>query len=206
MFYLSRYPKSYARVVDEIRSTFINSAEIKGGPILQSCVYLQACIDESMRISPPTTGCLWREVEQGGVTVAGLHIPTGCEIGCSTYALHHNEDYFHDSFTFSPERWLPAESKMSREQYELASRAYKPFSLGPRSCSGRAIALLQIKLTMAKLLWEMDFRPAKGELRKVGEGKIGAKDGRHRPHEYQLRTHITAVGVGPLLEFRSRLA
>ena len=45
-----------------------------------------------------------REVLQGGIDIDGHHIPKGIEIGTPHYALHHNEDYFPDSFSYKPGR------------------------------------------------------------------------------------------------------
>ena len=157
-----------------------------------------------MRMSPPTSGSPWREIENGGAMVAGDYVPASYDVGCCIYAIHHNEDYFPDSFTFSPERWLPTESSMSNERRELAANSFKPFSLGPRSCAGRSMALLELSLTTAKLLWSMDFRRAEDGSGELGGGRAGATNGRHRSKEYQLNTHITSSGTGPALEFRPR--
>ena len=155
-----------------------------------------------MRMSPPTSGSPWREIERGGAVIAGEYIPCGLDVGCCLYAVHHNEDLFPDSYIFSPERWLPGESHSLHER-ELAAKAFKPFSLGPRSCAGRSMALLELSLTTAKLLYLLDFRRAEdsGEL---GEGKPGLTNGRHRLNEYQLTTHITSSGIGPRVQFRAR--
>ena len=155
-------------------------------------------------MSPPTSGSPWREVEDGGAVIAGDCIPAGYDVGCCLYAVHHNEDYFPDSYTFSPERWLQGESTVSNEWRALAIKSFKPFSLGPRSCAGRSMALLELSLTIAKLLWSLDFRRAEGASGELGEGKPEATNGRHRPKEYQLTTHIASSGTGPRLEFRPR--
>jgi len=157
-------------------------------------------------MSPPTPATPWREVEKGGAVNAGQRIPAGFDVGCSIYAVHHNEEYFPESYILSPERWLPDNILISHERRELAVKAFRPFSLGPRSCVGRSLALLELSLTMAKLLWSLDFRRAGGEFGGLGGGKSGATNGRHRSKEYQLTAHITSSGIGPCLEFRPRTA
>ena len=204
-FYLSRFPDKYNRLVQEIRRKFPSKESIRAGPALQSCTYLHACIDEAMRMSPPTPGSPWREVERGGAVIAGEYVPHGYDVGCCIYAVHHNEAYFPDSFTFSPERWLPDEPIYSQGHSKLAAKAFKPFSIGPRSCAGRAMAMLELNLTMAKLLWSLDFRRAEDGSGDLGGGKPGSTNGRHRVNEYQLRTHITSSGIGPRLQFRPRI-
>ena len=203
-FYLSRYPEVYAKIIAEVRDTFPSRSSIQAGPSLNSCEYLQACLSEAMRMSPPTSGSPWREVEQGGSLVAGRNFPSGYDVGCCLYAVHHNETYFPNSFEFIPERWIESELAVSPEQRRLADGALKPFSLGPRACAGKALAMLELSLTTAKILWTLDCRRAEGPLGSMGEGNIRAPVGRHRVNEYQLISHITSSGEGPNLQFRRR--
>lgn len=203
-FYLSRYPEAYTKIVTEVRNTFPSPSSIQSGSSLESCEYLHACLSEAMRMSPPTSGSPWREFEQGGALVAGKHFPSGYDVGCCLYAVHHNEAYFPDSFRFIPERWIESELAVSPEQRQLAVGALKPFSLGPRACAGRSLAILELSLTTTKILWALDFRRAKGSSGSLGEGKVGAPLGRHRINEYQLISHITSSGKGPRLQFRKR--
>lgn len=203
-FYLSRYPEAYTKVIAEIRRTFPSRSSIQAGSTLESCNYLHACLNETMRMSPPTSGSPWREVERGGALVDGKYFPAGYDVGCCLYAVHHNEAYFPNSFEFIPERWLQNEFTVLPEQHQLATNACKPFSIGPRACAGRSLAVLELSLTTAKILWGLDFRRAEGYLGSLGEGKAGAPIGRHRTNEYQLISHITSSGIGPRLQFRQR--
>lgn len=38
--------------------------------------------------------------------VDGHYVATGCDVGTSIYSIHHNRNYFHEPFTFNPDRWL----------------------------------------------------------------------------------------------------
>ena len=80
-FYLTRDPEAYTKLVTEIRDAFSCLDDIRSGPSLESCVYLTACIEESMRMSPPTPRAPWREVELGGAEVDGKWIPRGYDVG-----------------------------------------------------------------------------------------------------------------------------
>ncbi|KAI9162800.1 Cytochrome P450 monooxygenase apf7 [Paramyrothecium foliicola] len=169
-FYLSRNPEAYHTLVTEIRSTFENDGQICSGAKLNSCKYLRACIDETLRMSPPTISTLWRE-QDSSVTqpnepfvVDGYHIPRNTQVGVNLYALFHNEDYFPDSFTWQPERWLCPDD----ETHDPMRKAFVPFILGDRSCAGRTMAYLEASLTLARTLWYFDFRRAPGELGDVG--------------------------------------
>lgn len=171
------------------------------GPKLNSCKYLRACVDETMRMSPSVGSSLAREVQQGGAMVDGEHIPAGCDVGVPIYSIQHSADYFSNPFTFSPERWLVGEGDTTQESVALASSAYVPFSSGPRGCIGKGMALTEMMLTMAMVLWRLDFKIAEGC---SAGGSSDAEWGRHRPSEFQLKDHVTAARDGPLLHFRER--
>jgi hypothetical protein len=80
--------------------------------------------------------------------------------------------------------------------------AYNPFSVGPRSCMGKGVALVEMMATFAVVLFRMDFKMADTD---TAGGKPGSVYGRHRTSEYQLRDHITSAKEGPSLRFRPRV-
>ena len=203
LFYLTHYPQAYAKLEKEICTSFATLENIHTGEVLNSCTYLRACIYETMRISPPAGGAMWREVDEGGALIDGIHVAAGFDVGTSMYAIHHNEAYYPDPYTFIPERWI-AGPENRKEDIEMAQRAWNPFSIGPRGCIGRALALMEISLTIARLVRSLEFRKAKGPLGHVGEGHQGANNGRHRVNEFQLEDHLTSQKNGPILEFRRR--
>lgn len=203
-FYLSRHPHVYARATQEVRRCFASAEEIRMGPQLSSCSYLRACIDEVMRISPAVGSSLWREAQAGGVTVDGRYVPAGLEVGLSIYALHHHPTYYPEPFAFRPERWLVGEGDSTPESVERAQSAFTPFSIGPRGCIGKSLALAELALAMAVFLWTLDFQVADGPEGQIGQGQAGAPHGRHRVQEFQLHDHITSAKNGPFVQFRLR--
>ncbi|KAI0862067.1 cytochrome P450 [Xylaria cubensis] len=207
-FYLSRNPECYEKLCTEIRSSFESGQDIKTGPQLAGCRYLRACLDEGMRMSPPVPGTLWRMQDPGDeqpLVIDGHVIPKGTLMGVSTYAIHHNEEYFPDSFAFKPERWLAAGTSLEEETAAKRMHdAFAVFSTGSRSCAGKALAYMESTLVLAKTLWYFDFESALGKLGDVGGGKLGGPPGRSRPDEYQLGDIFTASHDGPYLKFRTR--
>jgi cytochrome P450 len=136
-YYLSRYLKCYDKLAQEIRSTFQSGKDIKAGATLATCKYLRACIDETLRISPPQGGTLWRQVPRDGAgrfLIDGTPIPEGTNIGVNTYSMHHNEPYFPEPWTFRPERFLGDEDCVRND----VKAAFVPFSFGPRGCAGKS--------------------------------------------------------------------
>ncbi|KAI8630111.1 cytochrome P450 [Xylariaceae sp. FL1651] len=196
--YLSESPRCYRRVAEEIRTTFGAAEEIRLGPKLNSCVYLRACIDEALRLSPPGGASFWREVETGGASIGGDFLPEGCEVGVGVYAMHHHPDYWVDPFVYKPDRWLDNKSR-TKEQTDLRL-PYFPFNIGGRSCVGKPLALSQIMLTYARLFWEFDFRKAESDL---DPWKTGIDDDAI-PTEYVLKDHVSGQNEGPILCFKAR--
>ncbi|KAI0976991.1 cytochrome P450 [Xylaria arbuscula] len=181
-FYLAHHPDCYAKVSDEIQSSFQSGSEMSGNK-LASCRYLRACIDESLRMSPPIPGTLWRQqaaydTDSSPFIVDGHVIPPG------TY------DYFPEPFKYNPERWLePDRMKGSLPEPLVA------FSTGSRECPSKAMAYMELSLILAKALWYFDFKPAPGKLGQMGFDK----NGEFRIHDIYLSTHD-----GPWLNFIPR--
>ncbi|TLD11452.1 hypothetical protein PspLS_11924 [Pyricularia sp. CBS 133598] len=201
LFYLAHNPACYERAAAEVRAALGKGQPASGGAALTSCVYLRACIEEAMRMSPPVGGALWREVAtEGGATVAGEFLPRGTAVGVPLYSVQHSEAYYEDPFTYKPERWL-VEGGNDASSVEKARSVFAPFSIGQRSCLGKALAMHELMLTTATLLSMGDFKLPDGEEAKVGCGKAGATLGRHRQGEFQLKDYITGQKEGPILQF-----
>lgn len=202
-FYLTHDSAVYKRATTEIRSHFKSLSNLQDRNKLGSCTYLRACIDECMRMAPPVASSPFREVEAGGALVDNQFLPAGCDIGTCIYSIHHNPASFPDPFVFSPERWLVREDKSNQDAVMRAQNAFTPFSIGPRGCIGKSLALMEMTIVLAHLLYRFDFRIAEGEEGKLGEGRPGAEWGRHRVNEFQLYDHLTAAKKGPLVQFRA---
>ncbi|KAI0485705.1 cytochrome P450 [Xylaria cf. heliscus] len=206
-FYLSRNADCYQKVTAEIRTKFSSSDSIRGGPCLSDCSYLRACIDESMRMSPPIAGTLWREqivgsdADAGPLLIDGHIIPPGTHVGVNIYALHHNEEYFPEPFTFKPERFLSGDVQGG----EQSRKAFAPFSLGARGCMGRSMAYLELSLIAAKILWHFDVTRTPDEAGRLGESVYWKLRGRReRINEYQTNDIFGAIHHGPYLLFKPR--
>ena len=202
-YYLGRSPDAYTKVCAEVRRIFTSPDEIRNGPKLTSCIYLRACIEESLRMSPPVGGALWREVCKGGAKIDGQIIPKGYDVGVGIYAIQHNPLYYPDPFNYKPERWIVGGST-SKESVDLARSAFSAFSIGPVGCVGKNLAYLELMLTMARVMWTLDIKNmAKDDMEAPKEKYLrNYKD--HCESEYWLRDRFTSWKDGPMLSFRVR--
>lgn len=203
-FYLSRNRSAYTQLAEEIRGEFYRLEDIRTGPNLEKCRFLTACIKETLRISPSSSIALLREVEKGGAVVDGQFIPSGYRVGTSSYAIHHNPEYFERPHSFLPERWMAAAG--SENKPLATSSALVPFSMGSRECIGKALSHRQLRIIIASVVWKYDFRLAEGLPDSIhGGGDLSAEEGRRNPEEFQLYEQIASSGKGPWLQFRKRV-
>ena len=88
--------------------------------------YLEAVINEGLRIHSTSGLGLPREVPPGGLTVCGRYFPEGTILSVPTYTIHRDPGVWgSDVDIFHPERWF------ERDKTEL-QKAFNPFSFGPR--------------------------------------------------------------------------
>lgn len=76
----------------------------------------------------------------------GKHlVPAGVSIGLGAYVVHREPAHFPDPELFRPERFIDSDQPI--HPFALIA-----FSAGPRNCIGQKFALLELKISFAKLL------------------------------------------------------
>lgn len=111
--------------------------------------YLQACIQEGLRIWPPVTGLQVKLSPPAGDTYNGRFIPGGTNIGYSAWALHHSKEiYGADADIFRPERWIEAQGERLATMTRSAELV---FGTGKNGCLGKTIAFLELNKIFAEV-------------------------------------------------------
>jgi cytochrome P450 len=148
---LLKNPEALKKITAEIRETFKSSEDID---IYSSATlkYTLAVLDETMRIYPPVPSQAPRTVPAGGDTINGEFIPGGTRIHLPQYVANHLESNFKRPEEFHPERFLGAE-EFAEDNYAVM----QPFSVGPRNCIGRNLAYAEMRLILAKVLFNFDL-------------------------------------------------
>lgn len=201
MFHLLNHPSFLAKATSEVRGAFSSLDEIKMGPQLSGLHYIRACIDETLRLTPPATAFVPREVLGAGIKVEGHHVPAGVVVGVTAYPLHHNPKYYPDPESYQPSRWL-VEEGTSEEAVQLAKSAFCPFSIGPRQCIAKNMAYAELSLTLSCILFTYDVRWEPGQ-KAVGTSPDAtykfsewiASYGGTLPVQFRQRTDLAAVGT-----------
>ncbi|CDU25978.1 related to Benzoate 4-monooxygenase [Sporisorium scitamineum] len=157
--YLLDNPTCYAKLREEINEA-VESGNLatpvkyaKGSQL----EYLQACIKEALRLSPPISMDLPRYVPQGGAIIGNNPhpIPTGTTVGISPYVLHRNTQAFGaDAEIFRPERWLEGgeEGRKAMERFNMT------FGGGSRACIGKNISLMELSKIIPEILLRYDVK------------------------------------------------
>lgn len=74
IYFLLQDSAVYQQLVDEVRSTFSSEKEINISSVSQ-LPYMLACLNEALRIYPPSASGLPRVVPKGGAQILGRYIP-----------------------------------------------------------------------------------------------------------------------------------
>ncbi|KAF2005008.1 cytochrome P450 ClCP1 [Amniculicola lignicola CBS 123094] len=162
-------PEKLEKLQDEVRGVFNHEAEIDLMSV-GKLDYMLAVLDEGMRIFPPVPNQGNRVVPAGGADVAGKWVAGGTSLQVNQYAANRLETNFTRPEAFVPERWL-ADSPEEFANDDRSARA--AFSLGPRNCIGRNLAYAEMRLILAKVIYNFDIELDKERCGNwIGEQKI----------------------------------
>ncbi|KAK0202176.1 cytochrome P450 monooxygenase [Desarmillaria ectypa] len=149
IYYLARIPsiqeKLHKELDDHLDSDVATAEQVKNLP------YLQAVINEGLRLYSTVAIGLPRVAPEGGMMIFGNYFPAGTVISVPIYTIHRDPAAFGDDVDeFRPERWF------ERDSVSL-SKGFYPFSVGPRACIGRNLANLELQIIIASILKRFHF-------------------------------------------------
>ncbi|KAK3682986.1 benzoate 4-monooxygenase cytochrome P450 [Podospora appendiculata] len=182
-YYLLRDKELLAKVTAEIRAAFPNTAAITNAATEELELLHRVCL-EGLRLPTGAPPILPRLVPRGGDTVDGHFLPGGTPVTIAPMVAALHPANFKDPLEFRPDRWLGKDGDILE--------ASQPFSLGPRGCAGKHVAWMELRVTLAKMLWTFDL-----ELENPNQDWLG-KDFDNLP-QY-------ALWVRPKLNVKARLA
>ncbi|KAF6815148.1 cytochrome p450 [Colletotrichum plurivorum] len=123
---------------------------------LRKLPYLNACIEEGMRLYPPAPTPMPRVVPPGGHVICGRYVPAGTLVDIPLYAIAHHPDNFVDPEDFVPERWLDGDDQPAMYSGDRRE-CVKVFSTGPRDCIGKNLAWPEMRIIIASLLHNFEI-------------------------------------------------
>ncbi|KXN74271.1 cytochrome P450, partial [Conidiobolus coronatus NRRL 28638] len=149
-YLLGKNPQAYEKLVDELVTAFPDKNTKISYDMCKDLPYLTAVIYESLRAKSPSSSLLPRVVPEGGATICAHFLPEGTIVGASSSGIHLSEQNFKNADSFIPERWF------GHEAQKLKSMLFS-FGFGPRDCSGKSLAWLEMYISLANVIRKFDF-------------------------------------------------
>lgn len=175
MFWLLKNPKCMAKLREEVDAVLDADEVIAPYDKVKHLPYLRACLDESLRITPPTTFGLPRRTPPEGCNILGDFIPADTTVSISAWVSHRDPKIFPEPESYIPERWLGEKGK-DLQPYFIS------FSAGARGCIGRNISYLEQTVLLASVVhrYELalphpDWEPKRQEAMNLGPGPMPVK-------------------------------
>ncbi|KAJ4049002.1 hypothetical protein NW753_008000 [Fusarium oxysporum] len=123
LFELARHPDVYRKLRTEV-DDLLKPEDTHSHSALAKLKYLQAVIDETMRLYPAIPSGLQRITPPQGLQINGTFIPGNMIVQTPTYTLNRDERCFVRPNNFIPERWT-TQPELVRD-----ASAFAPFSIG----------------------------------------------------------------------------
>ncbi|KAK1977923.1 cytochrome P450 3A19 [Colletotrichum cereale] len=158
-YHVLREPDHYRRIQGEVRNAYSSASEITAQSVLR-LPYMNACVQEALRLTPPINGRGSHRISPGA-TIDGLYVPKGVNVSADIWTIHRKPEYWALADKFRPDRWTDNGPGTLFEHDVRTS--YRPFLVGPRVCIGREMALQSIRLTVAKIAFTYDLEMANSD-------------------------------------------
>ncbi|RYP86559.1 hypothetical protein DL769_000731 [Monosporascus sp. CRB-8-3] len=157
-YHLMLNPRVMKNLTHLVRSTFASEDSITSNSVAE-LEYLTAVLKEGGRTYPPVPSGLPRVTTKGGSFIAGQLVPEGTAVYVHPMSANLSPMNFADPLEFVPERWLKdPPAKYANDNLE----ATQPFSVGPKSCIGRNLAMAEMRLILARMVWNFDLELCDG--------------------------------------------
>ncbi|XP_076293752.1 cytochrome P450 9e2-like [Lasioglossum baleicum] len=149
-------PEIRSKVLLEVEEAHRKMAE--GQPtydVIRDMAYLDAVIDETLRIYPIASFldriCVKEfELPPAKPGAKSVTVKPGESLWFLPNGLHHDPKYYKDAENFRPERFLNG---------EVSPNTYMPFGVGPRVCIANRFAMMEAKILFYHLLRNCVIEP-----------------------------------------------
>ena len=141
-YYLAQNPDVQSKLQAELDEALGHEDDpIASSEIVKRLPYLEAVINEALRLHSTSAMGLPRVVPEGGLHVSGKFFPEGTVLSVPSYTIHRDREIWGDDVeVFRPER------RFEQDQSGI-QKTFNPFSYGPRSVELCNHPLWQMNLT-----------------------------------------------------------
>ncbi|KAI0093381.1 high nitrogen upregulated cytochrome P450 monooxygenase 1 [Irpex rosettiformis] len=170
-YFLQTNSTYFDRLRNEVDEKYPHGIESNADLAQQATMpYLNACINEALRLFPPVLTGLQRRVEEGtgGRMIGPYFIPEGTQVSPWAYVVHRDPQHYSPlPDTFWPDRWLsqdtyvlPTGDVITQDKLVTNREVFMPFSLGPMVCVGKNVALMEIRAVLCAVVRYFDIEVA----------------------------------------------
>ncbi|XP_078170133.1 alkane hydroxylase MAH1-like [Carex rostrata] len=161
---LSQNKQTEEKILSELRSarhTITPKGLITFDPEeLDNLVYFKAAFMESLRLFPPIPHN-WKAVLKHDLLPCGFRVTPEMNIIVSIYAMGTMQKIWgEDCLEYKPERWISEKGTLRHEP----SYKFMAFNTGPRTCLGKNMALTQMKMIAATMVYNFCFEVVEGHV------------------------------------------
>ncbi|KAK2751927.1 hypothetical protein FQN55_008669 [Onygenales sp. PD_40] len=158
IFLITTSPTVHKQLQHEIDTTRLShpatDAEARAMP------YLQACIKEIFRYSPPVTGIMPR-ISPRESTICNIRVPPRTDVGWSARSVFRSKEIFgDDAELYWPDRWVRQDTTSAagkKKLLDMERTVDLVFGAGKWGCLGKPISLIETNKIFVELLRRFDF-------------------------------------------------
>ncbi|KAL1873531.1 hypothetical protein Daus18300_003894 [Diaporthe australafricana] len=151
LFRLAKHPDIQDRLRAEVEQVMADYDEVPSLETLNSMKYLRAFLMEVLRFYPAVP--LMARVAAENTTVGGIRIPRGQGVLVSPFAINRSRELWGEAADeFDVGRW-----EASHTGGATSPQAFMTFSVGPRICIGKDLAVIALKGLLVALLQRFRF-------------------------------------------------
>ncbi|RDX95231.1 Alkane hydroxylase MAH1, partial [Mucuna pruriens] len=154
---VSTHPVVEAKILQEIKDKCVNQDGNLIGPSVEEfgkLVYLHGAICEALRLFP-SVPFNHKCAIKSDILPSGHHVSPNKIIIFSLYSMGRMEQIWGDDcLEFKPERWISERGHF----INIPSYKFIAFNAGPRSCLGKDITLIEMKMVAVAILWRFHMQ------------------------------------------------
>ncbi|PSR70846.1 hypothetical protein PHLCEN_2v13287 [Hermanssonia centrifuga] len=164
-FFLMTHPKVYEQLQAEVDRYYPPGENALDSQHHPKMSYLDAVINETMRMCPAVMSGSQRTTMAGtgGKAIGSHFLPEGTQARLHFYSVQRDPRNFSDPNSFWPERWLIAGGHMAfSEKLVHNPNAFVPFSHGPANCVGKSLAMSEMRIVICQMMQKVNMKFAPG--------------------------------------------
>lgn len=178
LLYLIHYPEVQAKCQKLIHKV-LGQEKIPNNADRKRLVYVEATIYEIQRLANIAPYAVLHRVTET-MELCGYTIPQDTLIIPNLYHLHNDPRYWINPECFNPDRWIDSNGELIKHD------AFMPFSVGPRECLGKTLAIQELFIFLVSLLQKFTVTAKDPDNPPKLSGSIGLV---YLPDDFEIKLH-----------------